>query len=45
VIGGFCVMVNELVIVHPLASVMVQVYVPAVSEEAVAPVPPDGAHE
>jgi len=41
------VLVTETVVVvlHPFASVTVQVYVPAGSEEAVAPVPPDGAHE
>jgi hypothetical protein len=38
-------MENVRVVVHPFASVMVQVYVPTHNEEAVAPVPPDGAHE
>jgi hypothetical protein len=32
------------VVLHPFASVTVQVYVPASREEAVAVVPPDGAH-
>ena len=31
--------------VHPFASVMVHVYDPASKPDAVAPVPPDGAHE
>ena len=38
-------MVNDLVVVHPFASVMVHVNVPAHKEAAVAPVPPEGAHE
>jgi hypothetical protein len=33
------------VIVQPLKSVVVTVYVPAVNPEAVSPVPPEGAHE
>jgi hypothetical protein len=37
--------VMVLVMAHPFASVMVQVYVPAVSPVAEAPVPPEGAHE
>jgi hypothetical protein len=37
--------VTECVIEQPFASVMVQVYVPAARLDAVAPVPPDGAHE
>jgi hypothetical protein len=37
-------MVTECVNVQPFASVMVQVYVPAVNPVAVAAVPPDGAH-
>jgi hypothetical protein len=32
------------VALHPLSSVIVQVYVPGASEEAVAAVPPEGAH-
>jgi hypothetical protein len=32
------------VVLHPFASEIVQVYDPAASEEAVAAVPPDGAH-
>jgi hypothetical protein len=31
--------------VHPLASVIVQVYEPVARLDAVAPVPPEGAHE
>lgn len=38
-------MVNDLVVVQPFASVIVQVKVPAHNALAVAPVPPDGAHE
>jgi hypothetical protein len=38
-------MVTVLVPVHPFASVMVTVYVPAPTGVVVAPVPPDGAHE
>jgi hypothetical protein len=45
VITGGCVMENEAVPVHPLASVAVHVYVPGQSPEADAPVPPLGAHE
>jgi hypothetical protein len=37
-------MLNEAVEVHPAGDEMVHVYVPAQSDEAVAPVPPDGAH-
>ena len=40
-----CVTVVVAVRVQPLASVTVQVYVPAASDDAVDPVPPDGAHE
>jgi len=39
------VMLAVLVAVHPFASVIVQVYVPAESPVAVAAVPPDGDHE
>jgi hypothetical protein len=39
------VMVNERVAVQPFASVTVTVYAPATKPEAVAAVPPDGAHE
>jgi hypothetical protein len=39
-----CVIENVLVAVHPFASVIVQVYVPGASEEAVAAVPPEGVH-
>jgi hypothetical protein len=42
--GAGSVRVNDCVMKQPLASVIVQVYVPAVSEEAVCPVPPEGAH-
>jgi hypothetical protein len=42
---GGSVMLNVTVAVHPLASVTVQVYVPAVSEAAVEAVPPAGDHE
>jgi hypothetical protein len=45
VIAVGCVTVIVFVIAQPLASVIVQVYVPAVNPEAVEPVPPDGAHE
>jgi hypothetical protein len=38
-------MVNDRVVVHPFASVTVHVNVPAQRDEAVAPVPPEGAHE
>jgi hypothetical protein len=38
------VMLAVVVTEHPLASVMVQVYDPAASPDAVAEVPPDGAH-
>ena len=40
-----CVIVNERVAVHALASVTVTVYVPATKPVAVAAVPPEGAHE
>lgn len=40
-----CDTVAEAVVVHPLASVTVAVYVPAARPEAVADVPPDGDHE
>jgi hypothetical protein len=40
-----CVMVNDCVIVHRLASRIVQVYVPAHKAVADEPVPPLGAHE
>ena len=40
-----CVIVKFLVAVHPLASVTVTVYVPALNPVAVAAVPPDGDHE
>jgi hypothetical protein len=40
-----CVNVATFVLVHALASVMIQVYVPAAKPVAVAAVPPDGAHE
>jgi hypothetical protein len=43
--GGGCVMVTLAVATQPLLSVTVTVYVPADKPEAVAPVPPDGAHE
>jgi hypothetical protein len=40
-----CVIVNVRVAVHPAGpEVIVQVYVPAQSPVAVAPVPPEGAH-
>jgi hypothetical protein len=39
-----CVIVNIFVMVHPTGEEMVQVYVPAQSEEAVAAVPPEGNH-
>ena len=39
-----CVIVKLRVVVHPFASVMVAVYVPAQSAVALAPVPPEGAH-
>jgi hypothetical protein len=42
--AGGCVIENDLVVVQPFASVMVQVNVPAHNAEAVAPVPPLGAH-
>ena len=42
---GGCVMLNVCVVVQPFASVTVTVYVPEHKAEAVAPVPPDGAHE
>jgi hypothetical protein len=32
-------------VLHPFASVIVQVYDPAARFDALAPVPPDGAHE
>lgn len=38
-------MLNVRVVVHPLASVTVHVYVFAHNALAVEPVPPDGAHE
>jgi hypothetical protein len=38
-------MVVDAVVVHPLAEVTVTVYDPAVSPDAVAPVPPLGDHE
>jgi hypothetical protein len=38
-------MVVEVVETHPLFVVTVTVYVPAAKEEAVAAVPPEGAHE
>ena len=44
VIAGGWVMVTLVVAIHPLASVIVQVYEPAVSVEAVADEPPDGDH-
>ena len=44
-IAGGCVIVNVLVVVQPFASVIVQVKVPAHNALAVAPVPPEGAHE
>jgi hypothetical protein len=40
-----CVTVADAVVVQPWESVTVQVYVPADKFEAVAPVPPLGAHE
>jgi hypothetical protein len=43
VIAAGCVMLNVLVIVHPLASVAVTVYAPAHSAVAEEPVPPEGA--
>jgi hypothetical protein len=43
--AGGCVMLNVRVVVHPFASVTVTVYVPIHNAEAVAPVPPEGAHE
>ena len=42
--AGGDVMLNVLIREHPFASVMVQVYDPALSEEAVAAVPPEGDH-
>jgi hypothetical protein len=39
-----CVILNVCVIEQPAGELIVQVYVPAQSEEAVAPVPPEGAH-
>lgn len=44
-IAGGWVIVNERVVVHPFASVMVHVNVPAHKPVALAPVPPEGAHE
>ena len=38
------VMVAVAVALQPLSSVIVQVYVPGASEDAVAAVPPEGAH-
>lgn len=38
-------MVTEAVLTHPLESVTVTEYVPAVKLEAVADVPPDGLHK
>ena len=40
-----CVIVKVLVAVHPLASVTVTVYVPALNPVAVAAVPPEGDQE
>jgi hypothetical protein len=45
VIAVGCVTVIVRVITQPFASVIVQVYVPAARPVAVAPVPPEGAHE
>jgi hypothetical protein len=45
VIAGGWVIVNVFVIEHPTGELIVQVYVPAHNPVAVAPVPPDGAHE
>jgi hypothetical protein len=44
VITGGCVIVAVAVDVQPFASVTVTVYDPAMSVEAVGPVPPEGAH-
>jgi hypothetical protein len=44
VICGGCVMFTVTCPVHPAAPVTVQVYVPAHKPEAVAAVPPEGAH-
>jgi hypothetical protein len=44
-IGVGCVIVTVAVPVHPNPSVIVQVYVAGVSEDAVAEVPPEGAQE
>jgi hypothetical protein len=43
-IDEFCVMVADAVAIHPLLSVTVIVYVPALTE-AVRPVPPVGDQE
>jgi hypothetical protein len=40
-----CVTVKVCVVVEPMLSVTVTVYVPAARPDAVAAVPPDGAHE
>jgi hypothetical protein len=45
VIAEGSVMLNVFASVHPFASVIVQVYDPAESEDAVAAVPPAGDHE
>lgn len=45
VIAGGWVMLNVLVIEHPFASVIVQVYVPTHLDDAVGPDPPLGAQE
>jgi hypothetical protein len=44
VIAVGSVMLNVAVVMHPFASVTVQVYVPAASPDAVAFVPPLGVH-
>ena len=45
VIALGCVIVATCVVVHPFASVTVQVYDPTPRPFAVAPFPPDGDHE